>query len=151
MLCVELDQLLQDVSAKRKEESERQAVVVKCQTGAKVVKKSKEKIATDIQAGKDIREASMMTMNRDKSKRSISPRSCCGNTTFIFPYGAPLFRGHSFQLCIFTSINSRVYCLHFALHCVSTLNSFSPQTRMIHRLQIVMESRLCLNWNTRQT
>ena len=67
-LCDELNQLLQDVSAKRNEESERHMESAKAKKDSISTKKSKEKVASDVQACKDITEASMITMKRSRGK-----------------------------------------------------------------------------------
>ena len=72
-LCIELNQLLQDVSAKRKEESERHAENDRAKKQSKVMKKRKEKTVSEVQAGKNIREASLMTMKRTAGRCSYYP------------------------------------------------------------------------------
>ena len=72
-VCDEMNQLLQDVSEKRKEEKERHLESAKAKKVSVPVKKSKERVISDVQAGKEIREASMITMKRSRGKRHMYP------------------------------------------------------------------------------
>ena len=82
-LCEEMNQLLHDVSVKRKEESASKIETAKAKKDAKAVKKTKERIATEVEAGKVIREASLTTMKRKRGKCITLPRPTYANTMFI--------------------------------------------------------------------
>ena len=91
-LCTELNQLLQDVSTKQKEEVERHTEIAKAKKESKGTKKSREKTATDFQAGKEIREASLITMKRNSGKHVLLPRSTSAFFWFMLLYSAHLSR-----------------------------------------------------------